>query len=120
MKAIDLSVELLRSGNVVALPTETVYGLAADALKEDPVLRIFEAKQRPSFNPLIVHLPNAQWLERIVWIDPDGVVQVFSTGTCPSPGPLGGPRPRIDSRTSGSRNSVARLSASIGRPCVIP
>lgn len=50
---------------MVALPTETVYGLAADALNPDAVAKIFEAKERPRFDPLIVHLPNAECLEGI-------------------------------------------------------
>jgi L-threonylcarbamoyladenylate synthase len=59
------AVELLRKGEIVALPTETVYGLAADALNPIAVARIFEAKERPRFDPLIVHLPSRDWLERI-------------------------------------------------------
>jgi L-threonylcarbamoyladenylate synthase len=47
------------------LPTETVYGLAADALNSIAVAKIFEAKERPRFDPLIVHLPNCEWLRRI-------------------------------------------------------
>ena len=60
------AVELLRKGEIVALPTETVYGLAADALKPIAVAKIFEAKDRPRFDPLIVHLPSRDWLEKIV------------------------------------------------------
>ena len=60
------AVELLRKGEVVALPTETVYGLAADALNAAAVVRIFEAKERPRFDPLIVHLPDRDWFERVV------------------------------------------------------
>jgi L-threonylcarbamoyladenylate synthase len=59
------AVELLRKGEVVALPTETVYGLAADALNPVAVAKIFEAKERPRFDPLIVHLPSRDWLEKI-------------------------------------------------------
>ena len=57
---------MLRKGEVVALPTETVYGLAADALNADAVTKIFEAKERPRFDPLIVHLPDPDWLKKIV------------------------------------------------------
>jgi L-threonylcarbamoyladenylate synthase len=64
-KAVAAAVELLRKGEVVALPTETVYGLAADALNPIAVAKIFEAKERPRFDPLIVHLPNREWLEKI-------------------------------------------------------
>ena len=60
------AVELLRKGELVALPTETVYGLAADALKPIAVAKIFEAKERPRFDPLIVHLPSRDWLEKVV------------------------------------------------------
>jgi L-threonylcarbamoyladenylate synthase len=63
--ATERAVELLRQGEVVALPTETVYGLAADALKPEAVVKIFEAKERPRFDPLIVHLPDQTWLERV-------------------------------------------------------
>jgi L-threonylcarbamoyladenylate synthase len=59
------AVELLLKGEIVALPTETVYGLAADALNPIAVAKIFEAKERPRFDPLIVHLPSRDWLERI-------------------------------------------------------
>jgi L-threonylcarbamoyladenylate synthase len=60
------AVELLRRGEIVALPTETVYGLAADALNPIAVAKIFEAKERPRFDPLIVHLPDRDWLGKIV------------------------------------------------------
>lgn len=53
--------QLLMNGDVVAIPTETVYGLAANALNADAVIKIYEVKNRPSFNPLIVHC--ADWTE---------------------------------------------------------
>jgi L-threonylcarbamoyladenylate synthase len=61
----NAAVELLWQGEIVALPTETVYGLAADALNPFAVAKIFEAKERPRFDPLIVHLPNRDRLEKI-------------------------------------------------------
>src|SRR5438045_1379711 len=64
-KAVARAVDLLRKGEVVALPTETVYGLAADALDPIAVAKIFEAKGRPRFDPLIVHLPERDWLSKI-------------------------------------------------------
>lgn len=64
-RTLLLAVELLREGEVVALPTETVYGLAADALNPVAVAKIFEAKERPSFDPLICHLPDLDWLPRL-------------------------------------------------------
>ncbi|MCC7441741.1 MAG: threonylcarbamoyl-AMP synthase [Bdellovibrionales bacterium] len=54
------AVSLLRAGDLVAIPTETVYGLAGDGRSADAVARIFAAKQRPTFDPLILHLP-ASW-----------------------------------------------------------
>ncbi len=51
---------LLKAGEIVVLPTETVYGLGADARDDDAVLKIFRAKNRPNFNPLIVHVSNKQ------------------------------------------------------------
>jgi L-threonylcarbamoyladenylate synthase len=68
-KAVSVAVALLRDGETVALPTETVYGLSADALNPIAVAKIFEAKERPRFDPLIVHLPDRDWLERIAKID---------------------------------------------------
>lgn len=57
---------LLRNGHLVAIPTETVYGLAANALDAKAVLKIFEAKGRPHFDPLIVHIHAADQLNRYV------------------------------------------------------
>ncbi len=62
--AIARAAELLRAGELVALPTETVYGLGADALNPAAVGRIFAAKGRPADHPLIVHLPDAEHLVR--------------------------------------------------------
>src|SRR5579884_3369222 len=56
---------VLRAGGLVALPTETVYGLGANALDERAVARIYEAKGRPSFNPLIVHVADATQVARV-------------------------------------------------------
>ncbi len=63
---IAAAVRILRRGGVVGMPTETVYGLAADALDPAAVTRIFAIKGRPADNPLIVHLRSAQELERVV------------------------------------------------------
>ncbi len=61
---IDRAVEALRDGDVVAFPTETVYGLGADAQNPDAVRRIFELKGRPATHPLIVHIDHPRMLER--------------------------------------------------------
>lgn len=57
--------EILRAGGLVAFPTETVYGLGGDATNANAVARIFEAKGRPSFNPLIVHVTSSAAAERL-------------------------------------------------------
>jgi L-threonylcarbamoyladenylate synthase len=86
--AKERAVELLRKGEVVALPTETVYGLAADALNPIAVAKIFEAKERPRFDPLIVHLPEKQWLERLAKIDSCSREQIERLIAQFWPGPL--------------------------------
>jgi L-threonylcarbamoyladenylate synthase len=63
--SVAAAVEILKRKDVVALPTETVYGLAGDALEPEAVAKIFEAKERPSFDPLIIHIENKQWLTRL-------------------------------------------------------
>lgn len=63
--AVSKAVSWLRRGETVALPTETVYGLAADAINPIAVAKIFVAKERPRFDPLIVHLPDRDWLEKV-------------------------------------------------------
>ena len=63
--AVRSAVELLRAGEVVALPTETVYGLAADALNPAAVAKVFAAKERPSFDPLIVHIASRRDLRKV-------------------------------------------------------
>lgn len=60
----------LRSGNLVVVPTETVYGLAADALNPDAIQRIFEAKGRPAWNPLIVHVASLAEVEKLAFSPP--------------------------------------------------
>src|SRR5882724_1230708 len=61
---------LLRAGEVVAFPTETVYGLGADATNSDAVLKIYETKGRPRFNPLIVHVADRAMAETLVEFSP--------------------------------------------------
>ena len=61
--AILQAAAILRHGGLLGIPTETVYGLGANALDETAVLHIFEAKGRPQDNPLILHVPGADWLE---------------------------------------------------------
>ncbi|MBK9284903.1 MAG: threonylcarbamoyl-AMP synthase [Sphingobacteriaceae bacterium] len=62
-KNIDLAAKFLKEGDLVAIPSETVYGLAANALNEKAVFSIFTAKNRPHFDPLIVHIKNAEQID---------------------------------------------------------
>ena len=60
----EAGAEIIRNGGLLAIPTETVYGLGANGLDPEAVRHIFEAKGRPQDNPLILHIPDAGWLER--------------------------------------------------------
>jgi L-threonylcarbamoyladenylate synthase len=64
-EAIELAATILGNGGLVAFPTETVYGLGADAMNENAVRRIFEAKGRPADNPCIVHVDGREMLDRV-------------------------------------------------------
>src|SRR5271166_2279842 len=64
-KSVATAVAVLKSKNLVAIPTETVYGLAGDALEPEALAKIFEAKERPFFDPLIVHLGSKEWLDQL-------------------------------------------------------
>ena len=77
--------ELLREGGIVAIPTETVYGLAANAFDEAAVLKVFEVKQRPSFDPLIVHIGKREDVQRVVKELPPGAEALMDAFW---PGPL--------------------------------
>jgi len=68
MIGTDVSVakQLLEARKLVAIPTETVYGLAANALDPEAVLSIYKAKNRPSFDPLIVHIGDTEWLSKLI------------------------------------------------------
>jgi len=96
-EAIRRAVALLQAGEVVALPTETVYGLGADALDPEAVRKIFAAKERPAFDPLIVHLPHKEALREVAEVPPGiakTVVQLVETFW---PGPLTIVLPRLPS-----------------------
>lgn len=83
--AIDEAADLLKEGEIVAFPTETVYGLGADATNPIAVEKIFKAKGRPSDNPLIVHVATEQQLLAIVTEVPTYVKKMI---TAFSPGPI--------------------------------
>jgi L-threonylcarbamoyladenylate synthase len=109
------TVELLRKAEIVALPTETVYGLAADALDPIAVAKIFEAKDRPRFDPLIVHLPGNAWLERVVRVPAQDEQLVLNLAAHFWPGPFTMVLPKRESIpeivTAGLDTVAVRISA---------
>jgi L-threonylcarbamoyladenylate synthase len=133
VEAVEAAVDCLSAGEVVALPTETVYGLAADATRPEAVLKIFEAKARPLFDPLIVHLPGMEWLERVCALEQGLRRQVEALAAAFWPGPLTLVLPRKpmvpDLVTSGLETVAVRISAhpvfdavvrKFGRPLAAP
>ncbi len=129
--AIAQAAGILRSGGLVAFPTETVYGLGADATDDRAVARIFEAKKRPEFNPLIVHVPDIAAARRLVeWT---GEAQALAARFWP--GPLSLVLPRLPdcpvSRLAGAGlptlavraprgGTATRLLEETGRPVAAP
>jgi len=113
--AVRRAADLLQAGEIVALPTETVYGLAADAFNETAVAKVFDAKERPHFDPLIVHLPSAEDLSRVAVV-PDEVAEVVQDLSNEFwPGPLTFILPKTaevpDLVTSGLDTVAVRVSA---------
>ena len=104
--AVAEAAAILRRGGLLGIPTETVYGLGADALNEDAVRRIFEAKGRPQDNPLILHVPSADWLDRCCQDVPPAAYRLAERFW---PGPLTmilPRRPIVPLRTTGGLETV--------------
>ncbi len=104
--AIDFAVNLLRQGRLVAFPTETVYGLGADASNPDAVRRIFQAKGRPADHPLIVHIPAIECLSDWALTVPDAARQLAARFW---PGPLAmilNKRPEVPLVVTGGQHTV--------------
>lgn len=104
---LDRAVELLRRGGVIALPTETVYGLAANAEDELAVRRVFAIKGRPATHPLIVHIPGAEHLSAWAREVPD---EAKALARAFWPGPLTLVLPRTERATdavTGGQDTVA-------------
>jgi L-threonylcarbamoyladenylate synthase len=112
-EGIEQAAALLAGGQIVALPTETVYGLAGHALDAEAAARIFEAKQRPVFDPLIVHLPTLEWLDRLTTAAGESLVRTLIERFWPGPLTLVLPRRPIvpDIVTSGLGTVAVRMSA---------
>ena len=110
--ALGQAAELLAQGQLVALPTETVYGLAADARSPKAVARIFEAKGRPACNPLIVHIDSVEMAEGCVAAWPRAAAQLAGAFW---PGPLSLVLPKADSIpeivTAGGKTVAVRCPA---------
>jgi L-threonylcarbamoyladenylate synthase len=108
-KAVHRASELLRAGEVVALPTETVYGLAANALDEQAVAKIFQVKGRPAHNPIIVHVSDNEMAAACVaeWTES---AKQFSRAFWPGPLTLVLPRAKSipDNVTSGGETVGVR------------
>lgn len=75
-KDIELAIQFLKRNELVAIPTETVYGLAANALNPEAVVKIFEVKQRPFFDPLIVHVHSVDEIQKYVTYVPMAVYEL--------------------------------------------
>lgn len=86
--AIAKAVGVLREGKVVALPTETVYGLAGDAFNPEALAQIFEVKERPHFDPLIVHIGRKSDLDKVAQVPAEVAEVVAALAENFWPGPL--------------------------------
>lgn len=103
---IARAAEVLREGGLLALPTETVYGLAADARNGPAVARIFEAKGRPAFNPLIVHVLSLDAAEALVEVS--DVARLLAAAFWPGPMTLVLPsRGQVADLVSGGLDTLA-------------
>lgn len=115
-EAVQAAVAQLRAGEVVALPTETVYGLAGNAFDAAAVAKIFSAKERPSFDPLIVHVATRADLPRVAVIPEEihGTVEKLMNAFWPGPLTIVLPKhPDVpDLVTSGLETVAVRQSAS--------
>jgi L-threonylcarbamoyladenylate synthase len=125
-KAVRRAAELLRAGEAIALPTETVYGLAANALDETAVAKIFQIKGRPATNPVIVHVANLEMAKQCVTVFP-ALAEQLAKAFWPGPLTLVLPRaqtiPKIvtaDGETVGIRWPSHPLMLAVIRECGFP
>ena len=106
-KTADIAAEIIKNGDLVAIPTETVYGLGANGLDENAVAKIFEAKGRPQDNPLILHVADVQDIEKLCHSIPESAYRLAEAFW---PGPLTMVLPARDivpKRTTGGLSTVA-------------
>lgn len=114
-EAVAAAVAVLQAGEVVALPTETVYGLAADATNPDAVAKVFAVKERPSFDPLIVHVHSKEAIHDVADIPEEMLATVNALIAAHWPGALTLVLPKKacvpDIVTSGLDTVAVRMSA---------
>ena len=112
LKQIEIAAQFIRKGQLVAFPTETVYGLGANALDPVAVARIFEAKQRPSFDPLIVHVSSMEDISRLACVE-DKRLYMLTEKFWPGPLTIILPKKKVvpDIVTSGLLNVGIRMPA---------
>lgn len=128
--AFSEAVALLRAGELVAIPTETVYGLAADATNGAAVARIYEAKGRPSFNPLICHVDGLPMAQTLGIFDPlsQKLAEAFWPGPLTIVVPLAENSPIASLATAGletvglrcPKGPAGELIRLLGRPLAAP
>jgi L-threonylcarbamoyladenylate synthase len=132
-KVVKEVVDLLAAGEVVALPTETVYGLGADALNAEAVAKVFSVKERPEFDPLIVHVGSYEQVDEVAEVPDDLREVVDKLMKAFWPGPLTLVLPKKDCVpdivTSGLPTVAVRMSAhtvmkavvrGLGKPIAAP
>ena len=85
---IARAAEIIRTGGLVAMPTETVYGLGANALDPTAVAKVFEAKERPTFDPLIVHVAERAALDELLTTRALADPRIAALADALWPGPL--------------------------------
>ena len=110
---MDTAGRILLEGGLVAFPTETVYGLGANALDEAAAARIYEAKGRPSDNPLIVHIADLEALDKIAAAGEDGPWRKLADAFWPGPLTMIFPKKQIvpDTTTGGLETVAVRMPA---------
>jgi len=131
VEAITAAAQCLAAGGLVAFPTETVYGLGADATNGQAVAKLYAAKGRPAFNPLIVHVPDVAAARRLACFDADAerLAAAFWPGPLTLVLPKAADCPISDLATAGLESIAVRvpdhrvaraLIATLGRPIVAP
>jgi L-threonylcarbamoyladenylate synthase len=118
---VAAAVAVLRAGGLVAFPTETVYGLGADAANPDAVRRVYRVKGRPAGHPLIVHVGSAAALRDWAADVPRGA-EALAAACWPGPLTLLLPRrPDVDATVAGGRDTIGlRVPAAPSRPRAAP